>query len=92
MSLESKTKTELISLIKEKDEKIEHLEQDVDYWQHEYDDLEGEKKQLEEDTKDIDVNNCINNLDNFIFKLKLDNLYTPELETFIEQYMKWYNK
>ena len=91
MDLKSKTKEQLISMLEEREEKIEQLEQDVDYWQHEYNDIYGEKEQLEADTKDIQIDNCINNLDNFIWKLKIDNLYTPELERFIEQYMKYYN-
>lgn len=91
MDLKSKTKEQLISMLEEREEKIEQLEQDVDYWQHEYNDIYSEKEQLEADTKDIQIDNCINNLDNFIWKLKIDNLYTPELEKFIEQYMKYYN-
>ncbi len=91
MNLKSKTKEQLISMLEEKEEKIEQLEQDVDYWQHEYNDIYSEKEQLEADTKDISIDNCINNLDNFIWKLKVDNLYTPELEKFIEQYIKYYN-
>ena len=45
------------------------------------DDLEPE----EEDDESI------KNLDNFIEKLKEDNLYTEELEMFIDNYMKFYN-
>ena len=85
MDLKSKTKEQLISMLEEKEEKIEQLEQ------HEYNDIYGEKEQLEAETKNIQIDNCINNLDNFIWKLKIDNLYTPELEKFIEQYMKYYN-
>ena len=83
MDLKSKTKEQLISMLEEREEKIEQLEQDVDYWQHEYNDIYGEKEQLEADTKDIQIDNCINNLDNFIWKLKIDNLYTPELENLL---------
>lgn len=36
--------------------------------------------------------NRIEDLDLFIRKLKEDNLYTRELEEFIEEYMKFYNK
>ena len=36
--------------------------------------------------------NSILDVDNFIWKLKSDNLYTKELEEFIENYMKFYNK
>jgi hypothetical protein len=31
----------------------------------------------------------IKDLDNFIWKLKLENLYTPELEKFIDFYLKF---
>lgn len=40
---------------------------------------------------DVDDSNIIKNLDNFIFKLKIENLYTEELETFIDNYMKFHN-
>ena len=71
MDLKSKTKEQLISMLEEREEKIEQLEQDVDYWQHEYNDIYGEKEQLEADTKDIQIDNCINNLDNFIWIRKI---------------------
>ncbi len=38
-----------------------------------------------------DEDNMIKNLDNFIFKLKCENLYTEQIENFIENYMKFYN-
>lgn len=40
---------------------------------------------------DIEDNTIIKNLDNFIWKLKLENLYTPGIETFIKDYMRYYN-
>ena len=46
--------------------------------------LEDVKSQFESDK-------CINDLDNFIWKLKLDNLYTTQIENFINQYMRFYN-
>lgn len=45
-----------------------------------------------EDKIDSIQENSILDLDNFIWKLKSDNLYTSELEDFIENYMKFYNK
>lgn len=36
--------------------------------------------------------NTIKDINNFIRELKRDDLYTDELERFIEQYMKYYNK
>ena len=35
--------------------------------------------------------NPIINSDNFIDKLKLEGLCTPELEDFINSYLRWYN-
>ena len=35
--------------------------------------------------------NSIQDVDTFIDKLKLDNLYSEEMEKFIENYMKFYN-
>lgn len=92
MNLSTKKKDELIKLIKEQEDKIHELEQDVDYWQDEYDDMEKEKDKLEEQLDDQIGDEGIKSLENFIWKLKLDNLYTPELEKFIENYMKFYNK
>lgn len=46
--------------------------------------LDDVKSQLESDK-------CIKNLDNFIFKMKVDNVYTSEIEEFIKQYMRFYN-
>lgn len=35
---------------------------------------------------------CILDIDNFKWQLRNDNLYSQELETFIENYMRYYNK
>ena len=35
--------------------------------------------------------NPIINTDNFIDKLKMEGLSTPELEDFINSYLRWYN-
>lgn len=41
---------------------------------------------------DVEEPNSIKDLDNFIWKLKLENLYDEKLERFINDYMKFYNK
>ena len=41
---------------------------------------------------DVEEPNNIKDLDNFIWKLKLENLYDEKLERFINDYMKFYNK
>ena len=42
-------------------------------------------------TNNMDINS-IYNLDDFIFRLKVDDLYTDELGKFIEDYMRFYNR
>ena len=35
--------------------------------------------------------NGIKNISNFIFRLKIENLYTSEIEKFIDEYMRYFN-
>lgn len=47
--------------------------------------------ELEDVQSQLNSDKCIKDLDNFIWKLKVDNLYTTEIEEFINQYMRFYN-
>jgi hypothetical protein len=58
---------------------------EVDYWKNEYEISEEELTKQYEQVSITDLNH-------FIWRLKADNLYTYELEQFIEEYMKFYNK
>lgn len=90
--MEEKTKEELIQIIKEKDERIEELEEDLKDTQLENDELSEENDKLESQLEDQIGEEGIKSLENFIWKLKLDNLYTPELESFInDYYMRYHN-
>ncbi len=90
--MEEKTKEELIQIIKEKDERIEELEEDLKDAQLENDELSEENDKLESQLEDQIGEEGIKSLENFIWKLKLDNLYTPELESFInDYYMRYHN-
>lgn len=90
--MEEKTKEELIQIIKEKDERIEELEEDLKDAQLENDKLSEENDKLESQLEDQIGEEGIKSLENFIWKLKLDNLYTPELESFInDYYMRYHN-
>ena len=40
----------------------------------------------------IQQNNSIRNIENLKRELKRDNIYSKELEDFLESYMKYYNK
>ena len=90
--MEEKTKEELIQIIKEKDERIEELEEDLKDTQLENDELSEENDKLESQLEEQIGSEGIKSLENFIWKLKLDNLYTPELESFINNYyMRYHN-
>lgn len=90
--MEEKTKEELIQIIKEKDERIEELEEDLKDAQLENDELSEENDKLESQLEDQIGEEGIKSLENFIWKLKLDNLYTTELESFInDYYMRYHN-
>lgn len=90
--MEEKTKEELIEIIKEKDERIEELEDDLKDAQIENDELSEENEKLESQLEEQIGSEGIKSLENFIWKLKLDNLYTPELESFInDYYMRYHN-
>ena len=89
--MKNKTKAELIEKIEELEEKIEHLENDVDYWQKEYEILDEELDKVNSQLEDMIIENGIKDINNFIWKLKLDNLYSKELENFLCNYLKYYN-
>ena len=67
----------VLSMLKEKDKEIEE-KQDKIY-------------ELE-DNIDTMKQNGIFNIENFKWQLRNDNLYTRELEEFIDNYMRFYNK
>ena len=85
------TKEELKEKISNLQEKIETLENDVDYWQKEYNDLDEQLDEVNSQLEELEYYDGIKDIDNFIWRLKLDNLYTKELEKFIENYIKFYN-
>lgn len=82
------TKEQLKQELEDLQNKVEILENDVDYWQEYAYDLEIK---LEEELKNkIDLSKIsILDVNNFKFKLKINNLLTDELEKFIENYIKY---
>ena len=86
------TKEQLKQELEDLQNRVETLENDVDYWQEYAYDLEIVKEELEEEElKDkIDLSEVsILDVNNFKFKLKINNLLTDELEKFIEDYIKY---
>ena len=78
------------------------LQIDRDEWKQQAESLQDELDSLNEAYSELEeINyklsnnmgiNSIYNLDDFIFRLKVDDLYTDELEKFIEDYKRFYNK
>ena len=82
------TKAELQKDRDEWKQQAESLQDDLDLLNEAY-------SELEEINYKLSNNMCINsiyNLGDFIFRLKIENLYSSELEKFIEDYKRFYNK
>ena len=82
------TKAELQKDRDEWKQQAESLQDDLDSLNEAYSELEEINYKL---SNNIDINS-IYNLDDFIFRLKIENLYSSELEKFIEDYKRFYNK
>ena len=82
------TKAELQKDRDEWKQQAESLQDDLDSLNEAYSELEEINYKL---SNNMDINS-IYDLDDFIFRLKIDNLYSSELEKFIEDYMRFYNK
>ena len=82
------TKAELQKDRDEWKQQAESLQDELDSLNEAYAELEEQNYKL---SNNIDINS-IYNLDDFIFRLKVDDLYTDELGKFIEDYKRFYNK
>ena len=82
------TKAELQKDRDEWKQQAESLQDDLDSLNEAYSDLEAINYKL---SNKMDTNS-IYDLEDFIFRLKIDNLYSTELEKFIEDYKRFYNK
>ena len=82
------TKAELQKDRDEWKEEAESLQDELDSLNEAYAELEEQNYKL---TNNMDINS-IYNLGDFIFRLKVDDLYTDELGKFIEDYMRFYNR
>ena len=82
------TKAELQKDRDEWKQQAESLQDDLDSLNEAYTELEEINYKL---SNNMDINS-IYDLDYFIFRLQIENLYSPELEKFIEDYKRFYNK
>ena len=82
------TKAELQKDRDEWKQQAESLQDDLDSLNEAYSELEATNYKL---SNKMDTNS-IYDLEDFIFRLKVDDLYTDELGKFIEDYMRFYNR
>ena len=87
-SLYQMTKEELIATCRKLQSENETLQDELDRLSDCYVDMEN---QLAETANVIDSTDVIKDVSWFKWKLQLDNLLTPELEKFIENYLKFNN-
>lgn len=85
------TKKELKEEVSDLEERISELKDYIDYQQSEYDELEEIKDDLERQVNDLKMKDGINDLEDFIFRLKVNGLYSDKLQDFIDEYLKYYN-
>lgn len=71
--------------------KLEKIQGDLEYIGWNLGDTKEEINNIWDELL-IQQNNSIRDIENFKRELKRDNLYSKELEDFLENYMKYYNK
>lgn len=92
--MKNKTRKELIEIIEELQNEIDELENDVEWWRNEYEDIEEERDMLldqVEDLENISVPEGIMDLEEFKYRLSLENMYTSEFNNFLNHYLRFYN-
>ena len=82
------TKEELIARCRNLQSEIENLKDELDRLSDCYTEMEND---LADKINSLDVINSIKDVDWFKYRLELDGLLTPQLESFIEDYLKYYN-
>lgn len=82
------TKAELEKDRDEWKEQAESLQDELDELDEAYTELENENFKLSNNIKTFGIKD----INNFIFRLKIEGLYTKQMEKFIECYMRWNNE
>ena len=81
-------KAELDAENKELKEKVENLEDEITGLEEAYTEMENKLYEYANNPEALGIKD----IDNFRFRLKVENLYTEELENFIEYYLKYHNE
>ena len=82
-------KEELIATCKRLQSENERLESELDNLSDCYTEMEN---QCADAINTLNDANTIKDMDWFKFKLEIEGLLTPQLESFIETYLKYYNE
>jgi chromosome segregation ATPase len=82
------TKAELEQRVKELEEEVESLQNELDDENEAYTELENKNWEL---NNMIYKGECAVDMNDFRHRLKIDGLMTDELESYIDNYMKFYN-
>ena len=83
------TKEELIASCKRLQSENERLKDELNNLSDCYVEMENE---LADKINYLDGMNCIVNVGYFKWRLEIDGVMTPQLESFIENYLKFYNE
>lgn len=89
--MKNKTKEQLIEIIEDLENKLEIAQNDVDYWQYEYNEMEEENEELKNRLNSLSTCNGIKDINNFKFELSKNGLDSTDLLNFINDYLKYYN-
>jgi predicted nuclease with TOPRIM domain len=82
------TKEELIARCRNLQSENERLQDELDRLSDCYTEMEND---LADKINSLDCVDSIKDMDYFKYRLELDGLLTPQLESFIEDYLKYYN-
>jgi predicted nuclease with TOPRIM domain len=88
MNFYGMTKEELIARCRNLQSENERLQDELDRLSDCYTEMEND---LADKINTLDVVDSIKDMDWFKYRLELDGLLTPQLESFIEDYLKYYN-
>ena len=81
------TKEELIATCKRLQSENERLQDELDNLSDSYTEMENQLADAIDASDD-----SINDIDHFKFRLEIEGLLTPQLKSFIETYLKYYNE
>lgn len=88
MNFHGMTKEELVAKCRRLQAEVERLQDELYRLSDCYTEMEND---LADKINSLDVVDSIKDMDWFKYRLELDGLLTPQLESFIEDYLKYYN-